>query len=620
MPEEVAQIPAQFGLVSWIVIALYMAATTWIGALLSGKQATIRDFFLGGRKLPWFAVSGSIIATEVSAMTLVGVPAFLWAEATGDMRYAALALGGIVSRIIVGIWMVPKYYERDLYSPYEYIGHQLGPSANRLTSLLFMAGGVLGQGTRVLLTAVVLGVVTGWGIYNCILAVGIVAVIWTLMGGITTVIWTDVIQFFVFVAAAAISLVVVFLEFRELHGPDSLSFIITTASEAGKFRWLDLNPDIRLDYTLVAALIASTIGGLGAYGTDQLIAQRIFCCKGVKEARKAIIWSIVGQFLMLICLLVGVALWAFYKRLGVPGIPSPDEAAQIGENTNRLLAVFIKYRVPAILGGLMTAGIFAAAISSLDSILAALSQQTLHAMRPPKNDGEPDAKSDIFLSRLFVVLWAFVLCGMAAIFQAALDGKGLIIELALSVVGLVGGSILGIFALAFFPRLGRGVRGLTWCAALAIMTVFALVQSGGVALRIDTMTFWFAPFPETEGATSAGLALEYIRSVWAFWTLAAATVLLAVTAALRLMPDDKWVLVKFVPFLAVIWAIYLIQYPAPGAIAFHDYAFGFTWSYFTEPAGGGETAYNNVRVGWPWYSPIGALVTILSARALAKRG
>jgi len=175
---------------SWVIIVLYMIFTTLLGHLLSGKQSTIKDFFLGGRKLPWYAVSGSIIATELSAMTLVGAPAFLWA-ATGNMQYGVLAIGTITARIIVGFWFVPKYYEEEIYSPYEYIGNQLGMTAQNTTSVLFMIGGMMGQGTRVLLTAIVLQVVTGVPILWSIWIVGAVAVLWTVMGGMTTVIWTD---------------------------------------------------------------------------------------------------------------------------------------------------------------------------------------------------------------------------------------------------------------------------------------------------------------------------------------------------------------------------------------------------------------------------------------------
>src|SRR5688572_15371258 len=180
--------------------------STAVGYLMRGKQATIRDFFLGGRKLPWPAVCGSIIATEISAVTFISVPALAFA-AGGDMTYLQLALGSILARFLIGWFMVPAYYEREIYSPYEYLGIKLGPAVNRLTTVLFSVGAVLGQGVRVFTTALVLRVITGLDLVTSIWVIGAVAVVWTLMGGITTVIWTDVVQFLVFLFGGIFALV-----------------------------------------------------------------------------------------------------------------------------------------------------------------------------------------------------------------------------------------------------------------------------------------------------------------------------------------------------------------------------------------------------------------------------
>ncbi|HNT35034.1 MAG TPA: hypothetical protein PKH07_08560, partial [bacterium] len=292
---------SQFNWMSWMIILAYVVFTTWLGHKLSGRQATIKDFFLGGRKLPWWAVSGSVIATEISAMTLVGVPAFLWAE-TGNMAYMVLGIGSVISRVIVGLYFVPAYYEREIYSPYEYIGQKLGTRAQRVTSSLFMIGGSLGQGTRVLLTAMVAHVVTDLNIYTCIWLVGLVAVLWTYIGGIVTVIWTDVIQFFIFLFSALVTLYAVGAVL--MQNGISVGEMINAAHSAGKFHWLNFSWDFRQNYTIWAAVIASSIGGLNAYGVDQMMVQRCFCCKGPKEARKAIIWSSIGQLIMIICLFV----------------------------------------------------------------------------------------------------------------------------------------------------------------------------------------------------------------------------------------------------------------------------------------------------------------------------
>ncbi|MCK4341744.1 MAG: hypothetical protein KAY37_08485 [Phycisphaerae bacterium] len=197
-----------------------------LGAKLAGKQATIRDFFLGGRKLPWPAVAGSIIATEISAVTFISAPAIVFA-AGGNFTYLQLALGAILARVIISIWFVPAFYEREIYSPYDYMGHRLGRPVRTVTTGLFMLGAILGQSVRVLLTALILQLMTGLPLGVSIWVIGAIAVAWTLLGGITTVIWTDVVQFVVFVFGIIAALVFVCLKL-----PGGFGEMVTVAAAA----------------------------------------------------------------------------------------------------------------------------------------------------------------------------------------------------------------------------------------------------------------------------------------------------------------------------------------------------------------------------------------------------
>ncbi|GAB4322787.1 MAG: hypothetical protein Kow0059_17970 [Candidatus Sumerlaeia bacterium] len=601
-----AEHPAMFNYLSWLVILAYVAFTTWLGHYLSGRQATIRDFFLGGRKLPWYAVSGSIIATELSAMTLVGVPAFLWAD-TGDMKYMILGLGTIIARIIVAIYFIPKYYEEEIYSPYEYIGNQIGKIGERTTSMMFMLGGMLGQGARVYLTAVVLDVITGVGIIKGIWIVGVVSVLWTWLGGITTVIWTDLIQFLLFTFTALLTLFIVYLQFMEetKDVPQGalehiINLGINTARDPierplGKLTFWDWRLDsFRSSYNIWTACIASVIGSLAAYGTDQMMAQRIFCCKSQRDAKIAIIVSSCSQILMVICLFVGLFLWAYYKHTGDPTIPYPEELKQINDNSNRLLAVFIKYRVHWLLGGLMVSGIFAAAISSLDSILAALSQQTLAWIRGAKGEHR-GGKEEIALSRVFIIFWAVVLCGMATIFHVGTQGKGLLIELALSVVGYVWGAILGAFLLAYIPQLRVKGWGVQWGAALSVMTIVAITRHQTLDIANNKV---LPDFSDPNGPMAA--LLSYFAATWVFWILVAACLAVLVTAVISIPRHNPTkstvtVVLSLLPFIALIFFFNLYQYPdASGAASY-------------------------ISIGWPWYAPLGATVMICSSLLLCER-
>lgn len=200
------EISKGFTLWDWMVIAAYLVMTTILGGLLAGKQASMKDFFLGGRRLPWPAVCGSIIATELSAATFLIAPAIVFSQG-GDMTYIQLAIGTILARFVIGYFFIPVYYKKEIYSPYDYMGDQLGSRVRHVTTGLFMVGGILAQGARVYIAAKALQVITGTDTTTSILIIGAVSVLWTIMGGITTVIWTDAIQFLLFTGGAIAALI-----------------------------------------------------------------------------------------------------------------------------------------------------------------------------------------------------------------------------------------------------------------------------------------------------------------------------------------------------------------------------------------------------------------------------
>ena len=469
----VATAASHFTGIDWTVVVLYFAVTTAVGAKLAGRQATIRDFFLGGRKLPWYAVSGSIIATEISAVTFVGVPATVYA---GDWRYLQLGFGAILAKLVVGYVFVPAFYEREIYSPYDYIGRRLGPRVKAVTTGLFIVGQMLAQGVRVYLTALVLQVVTNGqlSLGTSIWAIGVVAVAWTLLGGITTVIWTDVLLFGVFVVGGVVSVVYV------VHLlPGGFGEIVRVGWDAGKFRLFDFSVDPTLDFTIWAGLIACTVFNLNMFGTDQLIAQRMFCCRNARSARWAMISSSVGLLVTAVMMLVGVGLFAYYGRFPMAGA----DAAAVVARGDRLFPIFIVRVLPVGLTGLLVAGIFAAAVSSLDSILAALSQTTVSvAYRPYRRWRErcragpaagDDPARELRVSRVLVIVWGVALCLMAYLSDQASRFYPDVLRLALSMAGYTGGALLAGFMLAFL-KIDVDDRGLLWSAPLSVLTVFAV--------------------------------------------------------------------------------------------------------------------------------------------------
>ncbi|MBI2931923.1 MAG: hypothetical protein HYY16_09745 [Planctomycetes bacterium] len=450
-----------FTWIDWAVVIGYLAFTTILGAKLSGRQATMRDFFLGGRRLPWFAVAGSIIATEISAVTFVTVPAMLYAE-KGNFTYLQLGLGTILARIIVGYWFVPAFYEREIYSPYDYMGQRLGPRVKQVVTGLFLLGQLLGQGVRVYLTAIVLHVVTDGrlSVDVSIWVIGLVSIGWTLMGGIATVIWTDVMLFLLFFGGAIVSML-----FIAGHVPGGWSEIIANAASVDKFKLLDFSTEPTLAFTFWCGLIASTWGSLNAYGTDQLLAQRMFCCRGERPARRAIIASSAGLLVTVTCMMVGIGLYSYYKHFPL----SPADAADVAQEGSRIFPKFIVRVIPPGLTGLIVAAIFAAAISSLDSVLAAMSQTFVSAFLPPKT---PERRA-MAVSRALIVVFGVVLSGMAYVAIEAKKAYADILNLALAMAGYTGGAMLAGFMLAFL-KIRVNDLGLVWSAPLSVVAVFAV--------------------------------------------------------------------------------------------------------------------------------------------------
>lgn len=450
---------AHFLWIDWTVLGLYLVVTTWIGHALRGKQSTMQDFFLAGRSLPWQAVCGSIVATEISAITFVGVPGMVFA-AGGDFTYLQWGIGSLLARVIVGIWFVKVFYQRGIFSPYDYMQLRLGAGARAFTTSLFFVGSILGQSVRLLVTALILWTVTGLAFGWCIVIIGVFAIGWTMMGGMTTVIWTDVIQFFVFIGGGLLAFIVL------ISGIDGgFAQFAAEAGAAGKLRVLDLSTNPNVQFTLWVGLLAMPFQNVAAFGTDQLNAQRMFCCRTAGDASKAIIGSSISLLVTVLMLAVGAALYVYYQQHA----PGAGAAALFAKDPDSVFPVWITTVLPPGVSGLILAGAFAAAISSLDSALAALSQTSMALWHGKGGLEATDQSRLLRQSRFVVVGWGLTLILMALGLQA-MRGQINLLSLAFGMVAYTYGPMLGAFLLALSP-LRRDIRGLVIGAVLSILLV-----------------------------------------------------------------------------------------------------------------------------------------------------
>ncbi|MBB21914.1 MAG: hypothetical protein CMN04_03330 [Roseibacillus sp.] len=517
----------------WIVLFGYLGLTTWVGHKMRGRQASISDFFAGGRSLPWLAVSGSIVATEISGVTFIGVPGGVLA-AGGDFTYMIWALGSILGRVIVGIWFTRVFYEDGIYSPYDYMGRRIKPQLKTLATVFFTIGSILAQSVRVLVAAIPLMIVTPFSFEVCILLIGIFAIGWTLMGGMRTVIWTDVMQFFLFAVGGLITLIWAWMH---LGGG-----WLDVAAQAGKTHWLSFDAGVSdaFQFTFWVAVFAVPFLNVGAFGVDQLNAQRMFCCRNAQDARKAIIWSSVGQVITLLMLMVGAALFVWYSRFPPEGVVAEKMAWNSGGGVPgeaaRVFPIWIVKELPPGLSGLILGGVFAAAISSLDSILAALSQTTVSVLYDADGaQSEDEQRRMVSRSRVLVVLWGLFLTVFTLLMRWVQKNTEVeVLPLAFGMTTYTIGPLLGMFLCAL---LGRGsFRGLIWGSVLSFIAVLFIrsdfwvllhtfeLDLFGLSLGFNMPYEWLAALPMyfIEGQ---GDAQSLKTTVGFYWAWPATTIL-----------------------------------------------------------------------------------------------
>ncbi|MEL6907435.1 MAG: hypothetical protein AAFP22_18655, partial [Planctomycetota bacterium] len=368
------QLAGGFGALDWSVVAGVLLAITWLGHRLTGQQKDLRDFYLAGRSLPWPAVSASIVATEISAVTFFVVPSLVRRDG-GNLHYLQIGLfSALIARVFVALVLVPAYYDREVYSPYDFMGDRLGGSVRRMTTGLFMLGGTLAQAARVYVTAVVIEVlsreqlevvagVTGLStLAVAVLGITLVALAWTWIGGVATVVWTDTFLFLLFVGGLA-----AMLAFLESNVPGGLVDAFAQADEAGRLSLVVPSWSMLDAYSAFSVVVGASIGLIAPYGTDQLIAQRLLSCRSRRDAQLAMLFSNVSVVVVLLAYAVGVGLIGYYGAYDSynDGLQEMSDAAAalVADKPERILPVFVREELPSGVRGLVLAAAFAAAIS-----------------------------------------------------------------------------------------------------------------------------------------------------------------------------------------------------------------------------------------------------------------
>lgn len=441
------------------VILVYFVVIVGIGLYAGRNNSSLKEFALGGHKIPWWAVLASIIAAETSAATFLGTPAEGYK--TRGFAYAQLAIGTIIARVIIAYLFIAPYFKHKVQSIYEFLTLRFGPRTKDMASGIFLVGRVLGIGVRLYLGGVILVViwrflfpgepVTIWTYFWGIVFVTVVTTFYTAVGGIKAVVWTDLIQACLMLGAAAFAVLTIFLHIpggwatisEKLAGQDTSMF--RTGWDAALPFGEALKQMLESPYTILAAILGSTFLTMATHGTDQDMVQRMLTAENPAKSRLSLILSGFADIpIVLAFLAVGILLWVYYQVKPDPLLPAA---------TNEIFAHYIVHAMPVGVRGLIIAGVFATMMGSTSAALNALATAFIRDFYQPyfnKTSTDTQAvRAARIATAVFGLLMILVATGAA---YTVLKTDITIIPLALGVLGYGYGSLLGVFLLGVLTK------------------------------------------------------------------------------------------------------------------------------------------------------------------------
>ena len=436
-----------FSAIDYVVLAAYLVGITIFGTMFRRQQRTVKDYFIGAKNTSWIVISLSIVATETSTLTLIGVPAlaystFARAEQGGSLTYLQVVLGYIVARIIISLLFIPAYFKGELLTAYELLRRRFGVPAKNFAASLFLIMRALAEGVRVFAASLVLSAVLAaslpgmphlwlWSIF----IVGVLTLIYTFEGGIAAVIWTDLIQLVIYIGG---SLLAAYMLLRLI--PGGWSAVVAEGTPVNKFQMVSFSFDLKLPFTFWAGLFGGTFLTMASHGTDQLLVQRLLTCRNQRDSQKALVLSgFVVLFQFLLFLTIGIMLFAYYKFY-----PLETQLA----STDEIFPTFIVHRLPHGVAGLVIAAIFAAAMSNLSGSLNSLASTTVLDFYKPLFGPDKSDESLLRLSRWLTAGWGFVLIAIAVVASR----WGSVFTTGLTIASLVYGPMLGAFLLGVLTK------------------------------------------------------------------------------------------------------------------------------------------------------------------------
>jgi solute:Na+ symporter, SSS family len=450
----------------YIIIIFYLIGVAVFGIISGGKQKTVKDYFAGSRSVPWWAVCFSIVAAETSTLTFISIPGLAY---IANLNFLQVAAGYLLGRIVVAYLFLPAYDKGELKTAYTFLENRFGGKTRSFASIVFLFTRTAADGVRLFATAIPLKLMLDINYPAAIIIIAIVSFIYTYTGGMKGIIWVDVVQMFIYLGGAILA--GIFL----LHLlPDGWISVVNAASSGNKFNIINIGFNNGIagffsqPYTLIGGLVGGAFLSMASHGTDQLIVQRLLSTRNMKDGQKAVIGSgviVIIQFA--IFLVLGVMLFAYYGTINA----KPDE----------IFPMFIINVLPTGITGIIIAGLFAAAMSTLAGSMSSLASSTVHDLYIPFLGKEIDEAKKLKISRLFTILWSVMLI-LAALFF--MNTSRAVVELALSIASFTYGGLLGTFLLGVLNKKAKEKE------ALAGFTVGILTMIVVISLKLVAWT-WF---------------------------------------------------------------------------------------------------------------------------------
>ena len=446
--------PPQVRWIDLAVVLVYLAGITWFGSRFRSSQRTLKDYFLGGKTAPWWAIALSIVSAETSTLTVIGTPPLAF---QGNFGFLQLVLGYLLARLVIVTLFLPAYFRGEMFTAYELMRVRFGERTRRVTAALFLVLRAFAEGVRVFAVSIVISVVLGWGETASIVIIVCMTLFYTYEGGMTAVIWTDVVQMVLYVAGAIVSLVLLLQQI-----PGGWEHVASVAGPLGKLRVFDFRlaaPAVFFarSYSFWAGILGGCFLTTASHGTEQLLVQRLLAARNLAASRAALLASWLVIFVQFtLFLAIGTCLFVLYRETGQAAPAVLD----------RLYPQYVWQQLPAGVAGLVIASILAAAMSNLSAALNALASTTVLDLWRPMWGGVANDSVWLRRSRLATVAWGGILFGVALLARH----WGNVLQAGLSIASIVYGSLLGVFLLGLLTR--RAGQTAALCAmpvGLAVM-------------------------------------------------------------------------------------------------------------------------------------------------------